>query len=79
MKEIILISDRKKPENNLHFRVNDKLFNDIFHLLGFLAESGDNEHCVRYCKKYFGITLLKNGGDYKMKYYIDELCGEEGE
>ena len=79
MKEIILISDRKTPENNLHFRVNDKLFNDIFHLLGFLAESGDSKNGVRYCKKYFGITLLKNSGEYKMKYHIDELCGEDGE
>jgi len=47
MKELIFIQDRKNPENKLHFRIEDSLWEKLFHEIAFLAESGNGSQ-VRF-------------------------------
>lgn len=47
MKELIFIRDRKNPKNKLHFRLEDSLWERLFHEIAFLAESGDSSQ-VRF-------------------------------
>lgn len=47
MKELIFIQDRKNQKNKLHFRLEDSLWERLFHEIAFLAESGKDSR-VRY-------------------------------
>lgn len=47
MRELIFVQDRKKPNNKLHFRLADSLWEELFHEIAFLAESG-NDQQVRF-------------------------------
>lgn len=47
MKELIFIRDRKKPNSKLHFRLEDSLWERLFHEIAFLAESGNSSQ-VRF-------------------------------
>ena len=47
MQELIFIQDRKNPENKLHFRLEDSLWERLFHEISFLAESGKDSQ-VRF-------------------------------
>lgn len=47
MRELIFIQDRKNPENKLHFRLEDSLWERLFHEISFLAESGKDSQ-VRF-------------------------------
>lgn len=48
MKELIFVQDRKNSNNKLHFRLADSLWEELFHGIAFLAESG-NDQQVRFC------------------------------
>lgn len=48
MKELIFIQDRKNQNNKLHFRLEDSLWQRLFHEIAFLAESGKDSQ-VRFC------------------------------
>lgn len=47
MRELIFIRDRKNPKNKLHFRLEDSLWEELFHEIAFRAESG-NDSQVRF-------------------------------
>ena len=47
MRELIFIRDRKNQKNKLHFRLEDSLWERLFHEIAFLAESNDNSQ-VRF-------------------------------
>lgn len=47
MRELIFIRDRKNPNNKVHFRLEDSLWERLFHEIAFLAESGDSSQ-VRF-------------------------------
>ena len=47
MRELIFIRDRKNPKNKIHFRLEDSLWEELFHAIAFLAESG-NDQRVRF-------------------------------
>lgn len=47
MREIIFVRDRKNSNNKLHFRLADSLWEELFHAVAFLAESG-NDQQVRF-------------------------------
>lgn len=47
MRELIFIRDRKNSNNKLHFRIADSLWEELFHKIAFLAESG-NDQQVRF-------------------------------
>lgn len=47
MRELIFIRDRKNSKNQLHFRIADSLWEELFHEIAFLAESG-NDQQVRF-------------------------------
>lgn len=46
-KEIIFLPDKKRPDDKTKFAVNDELWETLFHLVAFLAESGNS---VRFVK-----------------------------
>ena len=46
-KEIIFLPDKKQPDNKTKFAINDELWKTLFHLVAFLAESGNS---VRFVK-----------------------------
>lgn len=47
-KSIIFLPDEKQPHNRTRFAVNDELWDTLFHLVAFLAESGKS---VRFVKE----------------------------
>ena len=47
-KNIIFLPDKKLPDNRTKFDVNDELWETLFHLVAFLAESGKS---VRFVKE----------------------------
>lgn len=59
MRELIFVRDRKNSNNKLHFRIADSLWEELFHKIAFLAESGNDqqvrfwnvkeEECVEEC------------------------------
>ena len=58
MKELIFIQDRKNPENKLHFRLDDSLWEKLFHEIAFLAESGNCSQ-VRFWNVNEEISVIK--------------------
>ena len=58
MRELIFIQDRKNPENKLHFRLDDSLWEKLFNEIAFLAESGNSSQ-VRFWNVKEEINVIK--------------------
>lgn len=46
-KEIIFLSDKKDTNNRTKFALNEELWETLFHLVAFLAESGKSVKFVK--------------------------------
>lgn len=58
MRELIFIKDRKDLENYLWFRLDDELWDKLFHEIAFLAESGKDSK-VRFWNRKEKNNVIK--------------------
>lgn len=62
MRELIFIKDRKNLNNKLWFRLDDELWEKLFHEIAFLAESGKDSK-VRFWNVKEKINVIKRHQD----------------